>query len=388
MFGCVDTEQGQAAGEHRPGGFGKREPGAVGGRGFLLPLRQHGVLKPEKRVGHDHEVPGEPVGSVVGGGEGEGPGVGGQGGVEGGVQGGRFSGGGGLEAGGRRFPYVAGFGGETEGGGVSREGAGAGVRVPDTEEGVALPLGEMFVADAGPVVRGGQEQSPAGGVAAEDGGVGGGGHGPQIHDAYGVRRGTFMGDVGVGFMGDVGVGALRGEDAADRVGDDLGPDLVRNAEFDALTCENVAVPITSALRSAGLRIAGLRTAALQTAAPRTAALREDLAGEGAGVVVGEGEIEESGAGDLDAGDSRAVGEAPREELGHLAWRAPGGTGQLQRDVRGVVPAPARPGPLDHGACRNRHAQLTLVDRTAHGAQDGTGELDGGHGTSVWEEGGG
>ncbi|WP_456243472.1 hypothetical protein, partial [Streptomyces mesophilus] len=28
VFGGVDAEQGQATGEHRPGGFGEREPGA------------------------------------------------------------------------------------------------------------------------------------------------------------------------------------------------------------------------------------------------------------------------------------------------------------------------------------------------------------------------
>ena len=40
MFGCVDTEQGQATGQHRPGGFGKSEPGTMGGRGFLRTERE------------------------------------------------------------------------------------------------------------------------------------------------------------------------------------------------------------------------------------------------------------------------------------------------------------------------------------------------------------
>jgi hypothetical protein len=164
-------------------------------------------------------------------------------------------------------------------------------------------------------------------------------------------------------MDDVGLGALRGEDAAERIGDDLGPDLVRDTDLKALTCKNITAPIP-------------------------AAPGENLAGEGTGVVVGEGEIEESGAGDLDAGDAGAVGEAPRKQLGDVPGRASGGTGELQRDVGGVDPAPTGPRPLDDDACRHGHAQLTVVDRAAHGAQDGTGELDGSHGTSVWEEGGG
>lgn len=37
VSGCADTEQGQATGQHRPGGLGEGEPGTVGGRGFLVP---------------------------------------------------------------------------------------------------------------------------------------------------------------------------------------------------------------------------------------------------------------------------------------------------------------------------------------------------------------
>jgi hypothetical protein len=37
---------------------------------------------------------------------------------------------------------------------------------------------------------------------------------------------------------------------------------------------------------------------------------------------------------------------------------------------------------------HHHGQLTRIHRTAHGAQNGAGELDGGHRTSVGEEGGG
>lgn len=83
VFGCVDAEQGQAAGQHRPGGFGKRQPGPVGGRGFLVAARQHRVLEGEQGVGDDDQVPGETIGSAVRGRSGEGGGVCGEGGDEG-----------------------------------------------------------------------------------------------------------------------------------------------------------------------------------------------------------------------------------------------------------------------------------------------------------------
>src|SRR2546430_8308824 len=41
MFGGADAEQGQAACEHRSGGFGEGQPGPVGGRGFLVAARQY-----------------------------------------------------------------------------------------------------------------------------------------------------------------------------------------------------------------------------------------------------------------------------------------------------------------------------------------------------------
>lgn len=83
VFGCVDAEQGQAAGQHRPGGFGERQPGPVGGRGFLVAARQHRVLEGEQGVGDDDQVPGETIGSAVRGRSGEGGGVFGEGGDEG-----------------------------------------------------------------------------------------------------------------------------------------------------------------------------------------------------------------------------------------------------------------------------------------------------------------
>lgn len=47
----------------------------MGGRGFLVTERQHGVLKGEEGVGGDDEVPGEPVGGAVARGDTEGVGV-------------------------------------------------------------------------------------------------------------------------------------------------------------------------------------------------------------------------------------------------------------------------------------------------------------------------
>lgn len=88
MIGCVDAEQGQATGQYRPGGFGEREPGTVGGRGFLLTDGQHGGEEGKGRVGDDDEVPGEAVGGAVGGGGGEDAGVAGEDGEEGGGVGG------------------------------------------------------------------------------------------------------------------------------------------------------------------------------------------------------------------------------------------------------------------------------------------------------------
>lgn len=120
MFWGVDAEQGQATGQHRPGGFGKREPGTVGGRGFLVTQRKHGVLEAEHRVGGGDEMPGETVGGAVTGGGGEGVRVRGEG----------------VDEVCRVSLYVAGGAAEAEGGGIAAEGPGAGVGVPDPEEGL------------------------------------------------------------------------------------------------------------------------------------------------------------------------------------------------------------------------------------------------------------
>lgn len=108
--------------------------------------------------------------------------------------------------------------------------------------------------------------------------------------------------------------------------------------------------------------------------------------EGGAVV--EPDVEEPGSGDLDALDPVDLPEIPPQYLSYPHRGLPGGPRQLKGDVGGVIPTPTRPGhpydgPLGHGNC-----QLPVINSTTHGVQDGTGELDGGHGTSVWEEGGG
>src|SRR6478752_7665471 len=126
VFGRAHAEQGQAAGQHRPGGFGDGRPGAVGGRGFLVPggERRGGVVEVEEGARDRFEVPGEPVGGAVAGCARE------YGGVR--VEQ--------REQGGGRLGGVDVLTGPRDGGPepvrAPQHGTGAGVRVPDPEEGV------------------------------------------------------------------------------------------------------------------------------------------------------------------------------------------------------------------------------------------------------------
>ena len=113
-------------------------PGTVGGRGLLRTAGQHGAEQGPRGIGDGDEVPGQAVGGVVRGGGGEDAGVIAECGEQ------RF-----------RFAHGTGLGVEAEVGGVAQEGPGAGVGVPDAEEGVVLPLDEMVAGDPGPVVGGG-----------------------------------------------------------------------------------------------------------------------------------------------------------------------------------------------------------------------------------------
>ncbi len=83
VFGCVDAEQGEATGKHHPGSFGKREPGTVGGQGFLVPERKRGGEKRKGRIGYGDQMPGKQIGSTVGRCAGEQAGVVGEVGEEG-----------------------------------------------------------------------------------------------------------------------------------------------------------------------------------------------------------------------------------------------------------------------------------------------------------------
>lgn len=135
----------------------------MGGRGFLVAERQHGVLEGEEGIGGDDEMPGKPVGRTVHGRLREHGRIPGEGTDE-------------VVA----VGYVTGVAGAAERGGVAGEGLDAGVGVPDTEEGIALPLNEVVAADPGPVVRGGVQQGPAGGVGAEGVGSAGAGTGRRL----------------------------------------------------------------------------------------------------------------------------------------------------------------------------------------------------------------
>lgn len=341
MFGCVDAEQGQATGQHRPGGFGEREPGAVGGRGFLLAARQHGGQKGQDGIGDGDEMPGKPVRGAMGGGRGEDAGVVGEGGDDvvsvAGVEG----------VAGLHGP---GLGSEPEATGVTADGPDTGVRIPHPEQRIALPLHEVIGGDPGPVVRRGMEQGPLGGVGPERRGILRRRNGPQIH----------------GFtVLDLTAPALGRDDPHHGIGDDLGPDLVRNPQDDDLPRQGIAVPVGAATRT-------------------------DLPydGDGKAGLISQTDVEEPGPGDDDVPDPLGTEETATQNLGNLQRRLPGPAGELERDIGREVPTPPAPRLGHHDPLRHGHAQLPLIDSTTHRVQHGAGELDGGHGTSVGEVGGG
>ncbi|CAM5642850.1 hypothetical protein SVIOM342S_08136 [Streptomyces violaceorubidus] len=357
MVGCVDAEEGQAAGQHRPDGFGEREPGTVGGRGFLPAARQHGGQERQRGVGDGDEVPGEPVGGAVVRGGGEDTGVVGERGDQ-------------ILLG--ALGEGARYGGESEVGGVASGGPGTGVRVPHPEEGVALPLDEVFVAGPGPVAGGGVEQGPASGVAPEGEDAGGGGHGPDVDGQLGgsgpdgVDRHSEDG----GPRGLEPLGAhphqrpLGSQEPRRGLADDDGTQLVRAVQPHEAPVGPVGVPVPL---------------------PAAQDVADDLYGGGGAV---ETDVEEPRPGEDDVGDAVDSEEVGPQHLGDPERRLSGRPGQLEGDVGGVLPAPSGPRRRDHGTRRDGHAQLPRVDGEAHRVQHGAGELYGCHGTSVWEEGGG
>lgn len=135
MFGCADAEQMQAAGEHRPGGIGKGQPGTVDGRGFELAGRDRRavvmkpVMEPEEGVRDSDEMPSELVGRTMAGRGLDGAGMIGEEGEKAGL--GRVV-----------IPPGVGLGlrCEAELAGVPHQGAGTGMGIPNPEERVVLAL--------------------------------------------------------------------------------------------------------------------------------------------------------------------------------------------------------------------------------------------------------
>jgi hypothetical protein len=282
--------------------------------------------------------------------------------------------------------HVPGLGVEVQVGSVAGEGPGAGVGVTDPEERVALPLDQVVGGDAGPVMGGRVEERPAGGVPAEGGGVGGRcWYGSYVDDER-VRRVERSGGLGgLGGLGgavriDLGAeevrprgvragdaagadeGALGAEDAGEGVHHDDGADLVGRVQPHELPGGPFGMPV-----------------------PLSES--QDLPHEGVPAPP-QADVEEPGSGDDDVADAVAPREALPEDLGDPQRRLPGGAGELKGDVGGVVTTATGPRRGDLGPPRHDHVQLPVIDSTTHRAQHGTGELDGGHGTSVGEEGGG
>lgn len=157
--------------------------------------------------------------------------------------------------------------------------------------------------------------------------------------------------------------ALRPDDPRKHISKNLGPHLVGHPHLEHPPGETIAVPVPHSL----------------------AKDPPDEVGDGRTV---EADVEEPGPGDLDSGDAFGTRKIRTQHLGDPQRGLPGVPGELQGDAGRVVPPPAAPRRPDHGPRRNSHAELPVVDSTTHRAQHGPRQLDGSHGTSVWEEGGG
>lgn len=234
------------------------------------------------------------------------------------------------------------LGGEAQAGGAPAEGPDAGVGVPHPEQRIALPLDEMVRGDAGPVVRGGMEQRPPGGVGPERRGVLGSGYGPQIDELtvfYGGPPAVVLHGGPPALVLDGGPPALTGDDPYDGVGDDLGPHLVRHPQREHLPGEGVPMavplPLCADLPNEVLERIGLLT---------------------------EPEVEEPRPGDDDVLDAVRRDEPGPQDLGDGAWRLPGRAGELERDIGRVLPAPPAPGSLT--TTRSGTATLSCPSSTA------------------------
>ncbi len=348
MFGCADAEQMQAAGEHRPGGIGKGQPGTVDGRGFVLVGGQdravvmEPVMEPEEGIGDADEMPRELVGRTVPGGGLDGAGVIGEEGEKAGL--------GGVVV---RPGLGLGLSCEAELAGVPHQGAGTGMGVPNPEKGVVLALGEKpGGVEIGQIMPGGPKQRPAGGVGAE---------GAEQLDP-GDRNGPNNRPTTCDNNSSRGV-----DEPSHHMSDQGGPHLGRGPERNGNPGKRVPVPV---------------------AGPRG----EDVAHKlsmGTGI---KGDVEKPRSSDLNAGNPGRTNQPPPQNLSDdervpLTPLTPVPSGQEQGDIGGVIPTPRprrRPHlhPLRHG-----NAQLVVLNGTTHGVQHSAGELGGSHGTSVWEEGG-
>lgn len=364
MVGCVDAEQGQAAGQHRPDGFGESQPGTVGGRGFLPTARQHARQQGQRGIGHGDEMPGEPVRGTVLGGGGENAGVVGEGG----------EGGGGNTLGAFQGPGIS---HKPEISGIPPQGPGPGVDVPHPEQRIDLPLHEPLLPTPDPVVPGGSQQRPAPGVAPEGEDPVGvtDWHGPHIDGHLGGRTPATIDphpeDVGPAGLDPFGTGphghSLRPQQPPDDLTHDNGPHLTRTVQPH----DGPADPLDMPVPPPGPQHLGNEPG---TDSPATPLIKTD--------------VDEPGPGKNNVGDPDHPDKTTPQHLGHPQRRLPGRPSQLKGNIGGVVTTPPGPGERHHGPLRYGHTQLPRVDSATHRVQHGAGELYGGHGSSVWEEGAG
>ncbi|GAA2290423.1 hypothetical protein GCM10010415_72580 [Streptomyces atrovirens] len=164
---------------------------------------------------------------------------------------------------------------------------------------------------------------------------------------------------------DANHGALRPEKAGKGLDLHDGTHLTDRPQLDGATAQGVTVPVPGT-------------------APQNLTDRPDGPSR-----IGEADVDEPGPGDDDVIDAVGAQKTRPQDLGDPLGRLPGRPRELKGDIGRVVPTPSGPRRRDTNPLRqSHHPQLPLIDGTTHRVQHGAGELDGGHGTSVGEEGGG
>lgn len=378
MIGGADAEQVKAIGEHRPGGLGKGQPGAVNGQGFLLAAREGRtrVMEAEEGVGGRLEVAGDAIGGTVAGGGLDRP----RKVAEKGEQ---------THLGGMVVsPVVSpGLGPYAEAGGYDlgpyaeptrapAERPGPGMGVPHPEERVGLPLGKQTPGiEIGEIMAGGPQQRPAGGIGPEGGeevtaGDSGGPHGGRSPVDH-------LSPAGVDHLSLAGVDHLSPAGKVDNLspaGEHKPPHHMRDKRPTNL----IGAPHGNPYPREPLPPPVLR------------ALGEDgpyELGVGGGL---EGDVEEPGSGDVDAGNPGRTDQPPPQNLRDpqrgtvAASLLPLPLGKPQRHIGRVIPTP-RPRRRPHdNPLRHVDTQLVVLNGTTHGMQHSAGKLGGSHGTSVWE----